>query len=236
MKVAVCSTIAGYKCGDDRDPMESEAWLAQAENWPDVEWFAALQTGQGHDAKMDLLWERLMEIKATVWTFSVDDGGESITSGSRLKDICIGRNLAMEYVNLHQDITHLLFLDSDTAPPANLIEKLVELNHPLTGADVPTYALTGNQVYGQGIPKDAVVHEQSLQTAGCLMLTRDVVNNIRWGWSLDQGSTDDPWTERLADKLGFGKVWVRHDLHCRHYPESILPVEHRGHDLSITRG
>lgn len=240
MKVAVCSTLAAYKCGDDRDPMESEAWLSQAEAWGyskdyEVEWFAALQVGQGHDEKFDNLRGLLAYVNATVWEFSINDGGTEVSSGSRLKDICFGRNLAMEYVNVHQDITHLLFLDSDTSPPIDLIRKLAELNHPVTGADVPTYGLTGNQVYGDGIPENAVVHEQTLQTAGCLMLTREAVNNIRWGWSLDQGSTDDPWTEKLAEKVGLGKVWVRHDIHCRHYPESIGPVEIRGHDLSITR-
>lgn len=235
MKVAVCTTIAAYKCGDDRDPMESEAWLARAQDWPNVEWFCALQVGQGHDDKFKNIRALLEEVGATVWTFSVDDGNTRVTSGSRLKDICMGRNLALEYVNIHQDITHLLYLDSDTAPPKDLIEKLVELNHPLTGANVPTYNLTGTQVYGGDIPEDALVHEQTLQTAGCLMMTREVVNNIRWGWSLDQGSTDDPWTEGLAEKLGFGRVWVRHDIRCRHYPESIGPVETRGHDLSVTR-
>lgn len=231
MKVAVCSTVAAYKC-DGRSEM---AWLDQAAEWGDVEWFCALQVGQGHDEKLDELRLRLYELGATVWTFSIDDGFDTVTTGSRLKAICAGRNLCHEFVNEHQDITHLLFLDSDTAPPADLIEKLAEIDHPIVGAHVPTYGLDGPKVLGSRVPEGADVREHDLQTAGCLLLTREAVNSIRWGWNVDAGLTDDPWTEQLAEKVGLGKVWVRHDVVCRHYPDAIGPLEARWHDLSIKR-
>lgn len=266
-RIAVCSTVAAYKV-DGRS--ESE-WLAQAGVWKDfspafdVEFFCAMQISQGHDYKLRPLEMRLDELGATVWKFSLHTGETEVSSGSRLKYICMGRNLAHEYVTAKQDITHVLFLDTDTRPPKELIEKLLEVDHPIVGANVPTYGLKGPRVQVRNIalggdrpayeftnhtssgapqwdhrrdgarpfPEGADVQIHDLQTAGCLLMTRQAIDSIRWGWALDLGQTDDPWTENLAVKAGLGKVWVRHDVHCTHYPEAIGPVEGRGHDLSI---
>lgn len=252
MTICVASTVAGHKANND----EEVQWLAHADDWMnrgDVQFFAALQVGQGHDHKLDRLRRDLDWVNAAVWNFSIDDGTDQVTSGTRITYICTGRNLAHEFVNPRQDITHLLFLDSDTRPPVDLIDRLVELDHPVVGANVPSYGLSGPPVaiqpswhqpqcaWGPTKPFcscEAIswdVREHALQTAGCLMLTREAVNSIRWGWAVDRGMTDDPWTEGLAEKVGLGKVWVRHDVTCEHFPNYLVPLEDRGVDLSVKR-
>lgn len=230
MTIVVASTLAAYKCVDGQD----DAWLTHAEAWQargDVEWFVALQVGHGHDHKFEPLRRRLAELDATVWTFSVDDGFDQVTSAQRLQGICMGRNMAHEFVNRDRRRSHLLFLDSDTEVPADAIDRLLEVDHPVVGGHVPTYCLDGPAVQDCG----GMDVREHMNTAGFLMLTREAVRRIRWGWSEDDGLTDDPWTQDLAERVGLGKTWVRHDVVARHQPESISPIERRGGDLSIVR-
>lgn len=262
MSIVVASTLAAYKCDGDGD----RAWLTHAAAWNaraglDVEWFCAIQAGHGHDeALADIRRELTEQIGATVWTFSIDDGAEEITSGQRLNGICTGRNLIHEFVMRAPHRSHLLLLDTDVEPPADAIERLLEVDHPIVGGHVPTYCLNGPRlscvplgphrflrIARDGIgsehsvayeeapfPEDADVREH-WNTAGFLLLQRRAVKSIRWGWSIDDGATDDPWTQGLAEQVGLGQTWVRHDVVGKHHPESIWPVEKRGHDLSILR-
>lgn len=255
-KVLIASTLAAYKCLD-RPLSESQAWLTHAEEWVDARFFAALQIGQGHDEAFGPLRRRLSDIRAESWQFALHDGEESITSGNRISAICTGRNLIHEYMNRHPEFTHLLVLDSDVEPPADAITKLTEVHWPIVAGHIPTYSLDGPRLRyrldGEGwytlegskhdgpwntattrrrFPHDADMREH-WASAGCWLLTRDAVNRIRWGWALDDGITDDPWTANLAVLAGLGPMWVRHDCVCLHHPPEIGPVERRGHDLSI---
>ena len=262
-KVLVATTMAAYKALPDRPVEESQAWLTHAERWasgtPQVEFFAALQTGQGHDRALKPLIDRLAALGGESWRFSFDDGAEQITSGSRLAAICTGRNLCHERVNRDQSITHLLLLDSDVEPPADALTKLLEVRWPIVAGHIPTYCLPdvrlryepvdggwwkleGSQHLGHWerpvrrplFPPEAVVSEH-WASAGCWMLTRTAVNRVRWGWSLDEGQTDDPWTADLARRVGLGPMWTRRDVVCTHHPDAIGRLEDRGHDLSVNR-
>lgn len=258
-KIAVASTLAAYKALPDRDPMESEAWLSSIAAWReqghDIEVLAVLQYGQGHDEAYAPLISRLAAFEAVVWTYAINNGEESITTDSRLAAICTGRNLAHEFVVRRQDFTHLLLVDSDIEPPEDGLSMLLEVDHPIVGGHVPTYCLDGppveirehgpskgykwtlgNGTWGVGLdrpfPVGADVHEH-WNTAGSLLIRRDAVLGLRWGWDLDRGMTDDPWFQDRAVALGFGQTWVRHDSCWTHHPQSIGPLETRGHDLSI---
>jgi hypothetical protein len=233
MKITVATTVAAYKC----DGINELCWLEHAEAWMargDVEIFCAVQTGQGHDHRFEKLNERLKALGATIWTFSCDDGSESITSGNRLQGICMGRNMAHEFLFRDSGRTHLLLLDSDVIPPPESIDRLLEVDHPIVGGHIPTYCLDGPKVKSDKIPAGADVREH-WNTAGFLCLTREAAGRIRWGWNVDEGLTDDPWTQDLAVRVGLGECWVRHDLVGRHYSEAIGAVEFRGADLSIVR-
>ena len=262
-KIAVACTLAGYKCEPTRDPMESEAWLSNIQAWRDeghdIEVLAVLQTGQGHDDAFQPLLSRLAAFEAVVWTYSVDDGENSITSGTRIPYICIGRNLAHEFAIRNRDVTHLLLVDSDVEPPPDGLTKLLAINHPIVGGEVPTYGLYGPQlfctqhrtngtwaVFNEGgtlvqegleeepFPEDAVI-QLHWNTAGALLIQREAFLRLRWGWNPDQGMTDDPFFQNMAVDLGFGQTWVRKDSIWAHWPDCIGPLEGRGHDLGIVR-
>lgn len=231
MTVLVATTVAAYKC----DGIGELAWLQHSEAWRAAghEFFCAVQSGHGHDHNFAQLETWLEDLEATVWRFSIDTRATEITSGNRLQGICTGRNMAHEYVTTHGDITHLLLLDSDVMPCREAIDLLLEVDHPIVGGHVPTYCLDGPRVT-EGVPSSADVREH-WNTAGFLLLQREAVNRIRWGWSLDDGLTDDPWTQDLAVRVGLGQTWVRHDCVGIHWPPMIGPLETRGHDLTIKR-
>lgn len=263
-QVVVATTMAAYKAAADRPREESEAWLTHAERWAaggiPVRFFAALQVGQGHDEAFTPLQRRLEDLDGDWWSYSFDDGSDSITTSGRLHAICMGRNMAHEYVNRNQRFTHLLLLDSDVESAPDALERLLEVRWPVVAGHIPTYCLDGPRLTYEAIdggpfhkllgsaelgpwntptkikrfPDDADVREH-WSSAGCWMLTREAVNAIRWGWSLDLGATDDPWTAALAAKVGLGPMWTRHDVVCIHHPQTIAPVEMRGHDLSVVR-
>lgn len=262
--ILVASTLAAYKALPGRPVAESEAWLTHAERWRadlGVEFFAALQVGQGHDEAFTGLLLHLGHLGADVWRFSVDDGEPSVTTGNRLAGIITGRNLIHEYMVRRPSFTHLLLLDSDVEPPPDAITKLLEVRWPIVAGHIPTYALDGPRLWYEQIDDgpysqlrgsahdgpwnkptmtlrfgpDADIREH-WSSAGCWMLTRNAANRIRWGWSQDDGQTDDPWTADLALRVGLGPQWTRHDVVCMHHPPVIGPVELRGHTLEIIRG
>lgn len=68
-------------------------------------------------------------------------------------------------------------------------------------------------------------------TAGALLLDRDVFRAIRWRGDNDAGLSDDPAFQADAERLGFGRTWVRHDVVWDHEP--LAPLEVRGRDLSV---
>jgi hypothetical protein len=256
-KVLVATTLAAFKAMPDRPVMESEAWLTHGDAWRAAghEFFAALQIGQGHDEDLLPLHNRLLDLGAEWWTFAIGDGLNTITGRSRLKAICMGRNLIHEYFNERQDLTHLLLLDSDMEPPPEAIDRLVEVDHPIVAGHCPTYCLDGPKVVvsqaagGLWMTTDRTANIGPLtserpfpegadvrshwSSAGCWMLTRAAARRIRWGWDLDGGMTDDPFTADLAKRVGLGQMWTRHDVQVIHHPQSIGPLETRGHDLSV---
>lgn len=249
--ITVGSTVAAYKC-DGRSEL---AWLDHADEWArrgDVIFFCAMQVDDGHDDKLHELRCRLDDVAATTWTFALDDEADEITTMTRLVRICTGRNLCHEFVSRRHDVTHLLLLDTDLSVPADSLDRILEIDHPIVGGHVPTYCLDGPSVepvqtlgyvdendvgctYERRFFPDGADVREHWNTAGFLMLRRDVVRRLRWRWDGEAGMTDDPCFAADAEALGFGRTWVRHDLVGAHHPPSLPPVEQRGHDLSIVR-
>jgi len=227
--ILVGSTVAAYKC----DGNHELRWLAHAEEWQrqGAAFFCAVQTGHGHDGRLRRLRERLSAIGATVWEFSLDEGAASIDRNNRLTSICTGRNLIHEHLNRHVAYTHLLLLDTDVRPPANCLERLLEVERPVVAGRIPIYDASAP---GWGVEGDLPLRQMEWAPAGCLLLVREAAVALRWRWSLDEGLTDDPCFGRDAWRAGFG-VCQRTDVICRHWPEALYAVEARGHDLSIVR-
>ncbi|HEX3539645.1 MAG TPA: hypothetical protein VHT75_04300 [Acidimicrobiales bacterium] len=259
MTVLVGTTCAPYKTDDPRSVL---SWLATVEELhatSDIQLFAALEVDARGEEPHTALITELEEAGGVYWTFSLDDRAETITGRNRLTRICAGRNLVTQYGH---DIgaSHILFVDSDVTVPGDAVRRLLEVDWPIVGGHIPTYCLNGPKVEaidtalngdppqwaariandysfrhfdGRPFPEGADVREH-MNTAGFLLVRRDLFLKLRWRWSLDDGLTDDPCYHADAAALGY-PTWVRHDVRGRHFPEQIGPVDGRGHDLTIHR-
>lgn len=230
-KVLVGTTLAAYVMD------QVDTWKAWTYNWeqvkashPDgVDYFCAIQIdGRG----MSPFWpleDRLQEIGGTYWKFLLDDGREWVTTNNRTRHVNVGQNLVTDNA-CAGGYSHLLFLGADTEPPPDILPKLLELNHPLVAAYMPTYGIRGKPVDGYPFPVEAGEFSSS-----ALLIARYVFRHIRWRWDLEDGLTDDPAYHKDArDQLGI-QAYVRMDCQPRHYPMCVPGIEHRGHDMRVIR-
>lgn len=228
--VLVASTLPAWKMND---PGCWGSWLKHAaairDSHPDgVEFLAVLELDARGHAPFRPLTDALADLGGHVWTFHLDDGAERITTRNRLARICTGRNLATHYAT-DTGAAWLLYADADTAIPADAIPKLLEVDWPVVGGRVPTYCLDGPLV--AGYPFEVREH---MNTAGFLMVRRDVFTRLRWRTDPDGGLSDDPCYHQDATALGF-PTRVREDCVAAHWPPVIGPVEIRPHDLTVYR-
>jgi hypothetical protein len=188
-----------------------------------------------------------------VWTFHVDTGvPTTYGTGERLARICTGRNLLVAMAE-RLDAEWILFLDSDVVPHPGLLRALFEVGWPIVGGDVPDYGLRGPAV-GSVLEMDPPVtasekwqkrwammgadgpYEFPVQrhwnTAGCLLVHRDVWSKVRWRTDPWAGLTDDPCYDADATALGWPTL-VRKDVANGHVTP-LVPVEDRGYDLEWT--
>lgn len=220
--IVVGSTVAAWKCGDGEELRWLEVAEAMREASPvPLEFFCAIQNGyDGAADAFDALVERLHQLGGTTWIFALGDRAWEATSRCRLIGITTGRNLVREYALRDTDATHVLFLDSDVEPDPACVAKLLEIDHPVAGGDVPSYCLRGPTVVGY----DFEVQEH-WNTAGFLLVRRDVLRQVAWRWDPDTTTTDDPSFAQDVERAGFGRTWVRKDVTGYHAP--LIPVEAR---------
>lgn len=240
--IVVASTTAAWKC-NERDEL---AWLLVAEKMREsspvpVVFFCTVQMDPDPEADFPsgTLRPRLDEVGGDYWDFSLH-AGWSRTTRQRLIGITTGRNLIREYALRDTDATHVLFLDSDVEPDLECISKLLELDHPVVGGDIPAYCLKGPEVMdgddvqrnalGQivlrrGVPRFPFPVQEHWNTAGFLLVRRDVLAEVAWRWNPDAGYSDDPCFAADVERAGFGKTWVRKDCVGKHAP--LVAVERR---------
>lgn len=251
MVIVVGTTLAGWKVSRG----EELAWLRNAEamqaDHPDTQFFAAVEMDARGISFFGGLQARLDEIGGAVWTFSYDDGAARIDGTNRLRRICAGRNMVTEYA-LSVGAEYVLFLDSDMTPPGDCLSKLLDVDWPIVGGDVPSYCLSGLQLSyhptkvwlegGMIWPRvhkaalDAVPFgypvEQHWNTAGFLLVHRQLFRRLRWRTDLDVGCTDDPCYAADAAALGWPTL-VRKDVVGKH--DNCAPIDQRGADLAVYR-
>jgi hypothetical protein len=230
-RVVMASTLPAWKMND---PGCWGSWLTNAEAIRDshdgpVDFLAVLELDARGREPFTPLLDRLADLDGHVWTFHLDDGAEKITSHNRLARICTGRNLAAHYAQ-DTGAGWLLYADADTAIPGDALPKLFAVDWPIVGGKVPTYCLSGPRVDGYD---DFPVCEH-MNTAGFLLVRRDMFTRLRWRIDLDAGMTDDPCYHADATELGY-PTRVREDCVAAHWPPAVGPVEGRPHDLTVYR-
>lgn len=239
--LVIGTVTAPFKAVDD----ESHQWLETAEwlvrdarkvGFGKIHFFAAAEVdvrGYGVYSKMQ---ERLDEIHdpgnsvlSERWTFSMDDNSNDIDAINRLLRICTGRNMIHEFALQRKPVSHALLLDSDIKPDSDAISKLIEVDAYVVGGDVPVYCLGGQDIYDYPFPVQA-----HMNTAGFLLVRRDVLRGVRWRNDVhDSGSTDDPCFHMDVENAGFGGTLVRKDVKGHHKP--LVGLKKRGHDLKVYR-
>lgn len=224
-----------------------------------VDFFAALQIDARGFAPFEPIRHRLMISEAAhalppFLTFSLDLGVDEWTTGTRLAGIVTGRNLIIDHAIRHGH-EWIYFADSDIEAPDDILPRLLEVNWPVVGAHVPAYCLGENATpyagavltipdpkkdpdtgYGwdvRTIPEGIDVRRH-WNTAGSLMVRRDVFRRVPWRVDPDAGETDDPATQAEMERLGYPTL-VRHDVICKHHPDQVSGFEHRGLDRTVYR-
>lgn len=216
-------------------PYGWEPWLYTSEEVKkslpneEVRYFAAIQyDGRGRSVFLPLQ-RRLEKLGGAFWFYSLDDGRKEVTTANRLRHITTGQNLVTDYA-VSEGASHLLFMAADCCPPADALPKLLEVNHPLVGGEVPTYVFSGPDLPGYPFP----VYEH-MPTAAFVLIARKVFNRLRWRWDAEAGMTDDPCYAFDAETLLGVKPCIRRDCVGRHFPECIGGIETRGYDLGVVR-
>lgn len=237
MAVALVTTTAPYKALDGEDlqwlkGVEDRIKLAEDAGLGPVYIFAALEIDSRGKGMYASLFARFNELEAqgiscSYWTFQLNDHADEVDGINRLFRICTGRNLCHEWAIRDASITHLFFIDSDLMIPNDSIVKLMEVGQPVAGGDVPAYCLGVGHPFREEYGYPVCTH---WNTAGFLLVNREVFRRIRWRHDLEAGATDDPCFAADAEAAGFGPTFVRKDLIGIHGP--LVPMEHRGHDRS----
>lgn len=228
--IVIGSTLTAFAMGDQQ---VWGSWLQHAETMremsPDsVQFFAAIEVDARGLEPFGPLLERLESLGGLYWTYQYDDGRTAVDALNRLRHIVAGRNMIQDYA-LVQGATHILFLDADLMPPEDCIPKLLEMDHPIVGGDVPTYCLGGPTVDQYSFPV-----QRHMNTAGFLLVHVSVFQNIRWRWTTT-GLSDDPCYH--YDVLTYLSLptYVRKDVVGEHWPRHIPNIEARGYDMTVVR-
>lgn len=243
--------LVGWKC----DMNEDIAWLEQSESilskFPNVKFFAALELDQRGIEPFSKVIDLLKSINGDYWTYSINDMESTVTSENRWIRIETGRNLIREFAqrvrktsghHWGEDCTELnygvvnydaiLYVDSDTILTSEIVEKMLEIDHPLVGVDVPVYGLGGKAVNVN--PRI----EEHWTTAGMLLVNSPAFYDLPWYHNSYLNLSDDPtfqsMAERLKKRIGpevfeetYGMTWVRKDVKAEHRGR-LVPVEQRG--------
>lgn len=235
--IVIGTTIAAFAM-EDKDAWSSwlinadEQKLQYASEGHELRHFAAIQVdARGLEPFMPLI-EELQRLGGEWWTYSLDDGRTKVDMTNRWRHITFGQNLVTEYCQSAPDCTHLLFMAADTAAPADIIPRMLEMEHPLVAPYITTYQLRGTPV--QGYPFEWSV-ENAMASAACIFIAREVFTKIRWRWDLDAGMSDDPCYHRDAREYLGIDTHVRHDVEAKHYPEAIGDYESRGFNTEVIR-
>jgi hypothetical protein len=233
--IVVGTTLSAMAMSDDDAwrgwLYNAEALVEQTEE--EVTFFVAIETdGRGVEPFRPLL-DRLKEIDGHYWTFSLDDGRERVTFSNRLRHITAGQNLVTDYA-MSLGASHLLFMASDCAYPANALTELLKLNVPVVGGHVPTYCLDG-PVVSKFVPAYRDQIRAHMPTAAFVLLSREFFRFHRWRWDIDAGMSDDPCLYHDAIEFYGIQPVVHHGVVGQHYPECIGDYESRGYDTSVVR-
>lgn len=136
---------------------------------------------------------------------------------ARFMPIATGRNMALDWAivqtMMNQDVSHLLFVDSDVRPHPGGLQILLNLNKPLSGGLVPGRGVHSsvNYVFGHKGQEGTVIKCEH-GTSGYLLIARSIfeVQKFRAGpcvYKRDVFLCDDPAYATDAFHNGLADAW-----------------------------
>lgn len=225
------------------DRNEHDSWISNAEEiknvFPNAKFFTALELDHRtvEDAYGNFI-NRLKAIDADYWTYSLNDWESKVTYSNRWIRIEMGRNLIREfaqrlrrtsgwewggstdsYNNGVINYQAILYVDSDMILDSNMIEKMMEVDHPVVSVDVPAYGL-----HGKPVSKNPRI-EEHWNTAGMLWVNSPYFYDLPWYHNNYMNLSDDPTFQHLLERL-YSQTWVRKDVEAMHRGE-LVAVEAR---------
>lgn len=242
--------LVAWKC----DSGEHLDWISYHKQissmFPNVKWFAAFELdNRGIEPFSDVI-DALRQVNGDYWTYSINDMQEKVTSGNRWIRIETGRNLIREFAQRYritsghhwgEDCTEenigvinyqaVLYVDSDIKLTPDVVQKMLEVDRPLVGANVGAYGLTGKRIC------DNPPIEEHWTTAGCLLVNAPAFYDLPWYHNAYLNLSDDPSFQSMAERLlrregienldtSYGMTWVRKDINVAHNGQ-LVAVEDR---------
>lgn len=251
MPFVIGCPLVAWKC----DAEEHMIWLENCkeirERFPNARWFSSFETDERGLAPFQDVIRALKEVNGDYWTFTLNDGEAKVTSVNRWIRIETGRNLIREYaqrtritrdhhwgedceeLNKHAvNYQAVLYVDSDIVLTADHIEKMMEVDHPMVGVNVPAYGLKGKVIC------DHPRIEEHWTTAGMLWVNAPAFYDVPWFHNAYRNLSDDPTFQNTASRLKrqageeilddtYGMTWVRKDIYAQH-AGFLARVEDRG--------
>lgn len=240
MTILVASLIATPFLDDRR---RWGSWLSNSEEIKrsvpgiEVRYYCAVELdGRGMKPYYYAGWtDAATEAGVVFETFTYNSGRTQIDTNSRLKHICLGRNMISQYAIADPGITHIMGLDGDVTPPPDILPKLLAVNYPLVSGHIPTYGFHGPTITqnprhpDQEYPAGWKVQPIPLASAGAWLVERSVFSVLRWRTDPDLRMTDDPsYLYDAKHTLGIDPpILQRTDTVAKHWPECIGPIETR---------
>jgi hypothetical protein len=139
-----------------------------------------------------------------------------------------------------RDITHLLTLDGDVAPPHDILPNLLRVDYPLVAAKIPTYCMRGPRLVTnprnpkQVYPASWQIEDTQTSSAGAWLIERNVFMSLRWRATSPDLSDDPSYLQDIKRVLGVDPpILQRGDTLALHWPPHIGPIETRLADTTL---
>lgn len=240
MTILVASLIAPPFLDDRRrwgSWINNHAQIKESVPGTEVRYYCSVELdGRGMEPYERSGWVDAMREAGVHWeTFTYDSGRTRIETDSRIKHICMGRNMISQYAIMDESVTHIMGLDSDVSPPHNILPNLLSVDYPLVSAHIPTYCFLAPRVERnprnpeQTYPHNWQVQATPQSSAGAWLIERRVFTALRWRSDPTYNLSDDPaFLHDMRHVLGIDPpVLQRTDTIANHWPPSIGPIDTR---------
>lgn len=189
-----------------------------------------------------------LAMKIVGWAKKYPRGTMSFYATAKVSPVDRARNQCVEYFLANPAFTHLMFIDSDTIPPEDAIDKLIAVDAPIVSGLTPivhydkekdtlgTFFNTfirevkeDGTVLTVNPPIDGKVHPVDTCGTSCVLIRRDVIEsapNPVFQFIYNEKGTDHKFSEDVnfclrAKERGFN-VLAHTGVMCQHYKEIML--------------